>query len=236
MFCAAAIQILRLILPGETPTPLGINVDGEAGTGKSHLIGTLSKSLNEMAEAAGKPMPLVRAAPTGVAAFNINGRTTYTLLKLPVRRTYAPLPVASLTPLQEKFKDVHYLVLDEKSMIGCAHLYWIDQRLRQIYPSRADEPFGGLNILLAGDFYQLPPVGQVPLYQHLRPSINHEIHMGRAAYLAIKQTVVLDQIMRQGGDDPESCAFRLVLKELRDQAVICMWIPAYLLRKLTFYP
>src|SRR5436190_1389201 len=101
-------------------------VDGEAGTGKSHLIGTLSKSLNEMAEAAGKPMPLVRAAPTGVAAFNINGRTTYTLLKLPVRRTYAPLPVASLTSLQEKFKDVHYLVLDEKSMIGCAHLYGID--------------------------------------------------------------------------------------------------------------
>ena len=98
---ADAIQISRLILPGESPTPLRINVDGEAGTGKSHLIAVLSKTLSDMGGRAGKPMALLRAAPTGVAAFNIDGRTTFSLLKLPVQRAFKPLPAASLTSLQE---------------------------------------------------------------------------------------------------------------------------------------
>jgi hypothetical protein len=72
-----------------------------------------------MAEAFDKLiMPLVRATSTGVAAFNINGRTTYSPLKLPGRRSFEPLPLASLTSLQEQFKNVRYLILDEKSMIG----------------------------------------------------------------------------------------------------------------------
>src|SRR5436190_15222690 len=92
---ADAIQISRLILPGESPTPLRINVDGEAGTGKSHLIAVLSKTLSDMGGRADKPMALLRAAPTGVAAFNIDGRTTFSLLKLPVQRAFEPLPAAS---------------------------------------------------------------------------------------------------------------------------------------------
>ena len=136
-------------------------------------------------------------------------------MKLPVRRTYEPLPVASLTPLQEQFKDVHYLVLDERSMIGGTYLYWFDQHLQQIYPSRADELFGGLNILLAGDFYQLPPVGQVPLYQHLTPSSAHEIHMGKAAYFAIVE--ILRVLLGAAFHCSDSCSFitRTALRMLR---------------------
>jgi DNA replication protein DnaC len=107
-----------------------VNIDGEAGTGKSHLIAVLSRALSELAATAGKPSPLVRAAPTGVAAFGINGQTTYNLLKLPVQRPFEDLPPASLTPLQQKFKNIHYLVLDEKSMVGHVHLGCIDRRLR----------------------------------------------------------------------------------------------------------
>jgi len=75
-----------------------------------------------------------------------------------VNRLFEELPAASLTPLQQAFKDIHYLVLDEKSMIGQVYLAWIDCRLRQIYPIRNNDYFGGLNILLVGDFHQLPPV------------------------------------------------------------------------------
>src|SRR5262245_39744803 len=60
--------------------------------------------------------------------------------QIPSYKVDRQLPVASLTPLQEQFKDAHYLVLDEKSMIGWAHLFWIDQRLRRIYPSRSHQP------------------------------------------------------------------------------------------------
>ena len=61
-------------------------------------------------------------APTGVAAFNINSRTIYDLLRLLVNRLFKELLVASLMPLQQAFKDIYYLILDEKSMIGQVHL------------------------------------------------------------------------------------------------------------------
>ena len=204
---------------GLGPPPLRINVDGEAGTGKSHLIAVLSTTLCDMARANGKPSPLARAAPTGVAAFSINGRTTYDLLRLPVNRPFEKLPAASFTSLQQAFKDIHYLILDEKSMIGQVHLAWIDYRLRQIYPARNDIYFGGLNILLVGDFHQLPSVGQAALYSNLSARPSELASHGKGAYEAIDRTAVLDQIMRQGGDDAESSAFRTALAELRSDSV-----------------
>jgi hypothetical protein len=84
---------------GLSPSLLRININGEAGTGKLHLITILSTTLYNIARANSKPIPLARAAPTGVAAFNINGRTTYDLLRLPVNRPFKELPAASLTPL-----------------------------------------------------------------------------------------------------------------------------------------
>jgi hypothetical protein len=62
-------------------------------------------------------MPLAWAAPTSVATFNINGRTIYNLLRLLVNRPFKELPAASLSPLQQAFKDIYYLVLNEKSII-----------------------------------------------------------------------------------------------------------------------
>lgn len=49
-------------------------------------------------------------------------------------------------------------------MIGLRPFSWIDQRCREIFPERRREPFGGLNIVIGGDFFQLPPVMQKPLF------------------------------------------------------------------------
>jgi len=84
---------------GLSPPPLRINVNREAGTGKLYFIAVLSTTLYTMARANSKPSPLARAAPTRVAAFNINGRTIYNLLRLPVNRPFKELPAASLMPL-----------------------------------------------------------------------------------------------------------------------------------------
>jgi hypothetical protein len=84
---------------GLSPSLLRININGEVGTSKLHLITILSTTLYNMARANSKPMLLARAAPTRVAAFNINGRTTYNLLRLPVNRLFKELPTTSLTPL-----------------------------------------------------------------------------------------------------------------------------------------
>src|SRR5271170_6682028 len=103
-------------------------------------------------------------------------------------------------------------------MIGQVHLAWIDRRLRQIYPTRNDY-FGGLNILLVGDFHQLPPVGQAALYSNLPARPSELASHGKGAYEAIDRIAVLDQVMRQGGDDAESSAFRTALAELRSDSV-----------------
>jgi hypothetical protein len=84
---------------GLSPPLLRINVNREAGTGKSHLITILSTTLYNIARANSKPSLLARAAPTGVAVFSINSRTIYNLLRLPVNRPFKKLPAASLTPL-----------------------------------------------------------------------------------------------------------------------------------------
>ncbi|OXV12227.1 hypothetical protein Egran_00012 [Elaphomyces granulatus] len=77
----------RSVLAGENTSQLLINLDGRAGTGKSHVIMLISATLDRMAQSAGidKP-PVVRAAPTGVAAYGISGRTLHSMFRLPVGR------------------------------------------------------------------------------------------------------------------------------------------------------
>ena len=107
---------------GLSPSPLQININGEAGTGKLYLITVLSITLYNIVKANNKPILLAQAAPIRVAAFNINGKTTYNLLRLPVNYLFKELPAASLMPLQQAFKDIHYLIFDKKSMIKQVYL------------------------------------------------------------------------------------------------------------------
>jgi len=207
------------ILRGESPPPLRINVDGFAGTGKSYVITMISAHLQYRAQLAGRGNPIFRAAPTGVAAFNIQGRTLHGLLHLPVKRAFVPLSSTSLFDVQADFKDCQFLIIDEKSMVGLGSLYRIDQRLRQIFPTKQDEWFGGMNVLLFGDFFQLPPVLEKALYQTVDDGASIEYHHGANAYKSFTATVVLTQVMRQQGEDEESCRFRQALSELRNDTV-----------------
>jgi hypothetical protein len=84
---------------GLSPPLLRININREVGTGKLYLIAILSTTLYNIAISNSKPSLLVRATPTRVAAFNINGRTTYKLLRLPVNHPFKELPTTGLTPL-----------------------------------------------------------------------------------------------------------------------------------------
>jgi ATP-dependent DNA helicase PIF1 len=136
-----------------------------------------------------------------------------------VNRPFEELPTASLTPLQQAFKDIHYLVLDEKSIIRQVYLAWIDRRLRQIYPARNNDYFGGLSILLVGDFHQLPPINQAALYSNLPVRPSELASHRKEAYEVIDRTAVLDQVMRQGGNNAKSSAFRTALAELRSNSI-----------------
>jgi hypothetical protein len=59
---------------------------------------------------------------------------------------------------------MHFIIIDEKSMLGLQILAQIDSSLRQIRPRNANKVLAGFHLVLAGDFAQLPPVGIRPLY------------------------------------------------------------------------
>ena len=190
------------------PPPLRMIVSGTAGTGKSYLIHCLRLLLQR---------ELVVAAPTGVAAFNIDGHTLHSLLSLPTRGEFKDLEGERLTKLQQSFSEVKYLIIDEMSMVGRKTFGQVDRRLRQAFPHNVQEVFGGCSCLLFGDFGQLPPVMDLPLYT--TDSRSELSDQGRAAYQTFQQAVVLNQVMRQAGQDPEQVRFRDILLRLRDAKV-----------------
>ena len=140
-----------------------------------------------------------------MAAFNIDGHTLHSLLSLPTRGEFKDLEGERLTKLQQSFKDIKYLIIDEMSMVGRKTLGQVDRRLRQAFLHHATEVFGGCSCLLFGDFGQLPPVMDLPLYTtNSRTELSDQ---GRAAYQSFRHAVILDQVMRQAGEDPEQIKF-----------------------------
>ncbi|KID84375.1 ATP-dependent DNA helicase PIF1, partial [Metarhizium majus ARSEF 297] len=186
-----------------------LHVDGGGGTGKSYLINLLSAHLQ--VATGGRGTPVWRAAPTGVAGNQISGTTLHSLLHLPINKDFRPLSAIDKAQLQKKLKDIQYLIIDEKSMLGLRQLSWIDDRLREAFPHRNEEFFGGLNILLVGDFFQLPPVLQKPLYYD--KEVKGVEIKGRNAYMRFDKSIFLSAVQRQCGDD--QAAFRKALGELR---------------------
>ena len=91
----------------------------------------------------------------------------------------------------------------------------IDKRLREAFPESKNEPFGGRSIILFGDFGQLPPVLDLPMYA---TNISHDINSndGIASYKNFREVYKLDVIQRQSGDCEEQKVFREILLRLRD--------------------
>ena len=197
------------------PEALRINIDGTAGTGKSFLIGAISTELQNLASQENMSSPVMRLAPTGMAAFGIYGMTIHSALSLPVKSLLEPLKSGPLIRLQQQWKDIKLLIIDEKSMVGRTMAGKIDLRLREI---TTDQLMEGIGILLFGDFAQLPPVADAPLYSSKIPKNQLQI-AGKEFYLSFNQSVTLQRIFRQQGDDPVSQQFRDLLLRLRTYSI-----------------
>ena len=133
---------------------------GGARTGKSFLLQTIVEWIRLCcAKQSGCESVLV-AAPTGVAARNVNGYTLHSIFKLPVQHGYEPefheLSPFMLRKMRELFRNIHTIIIDEISMVCCKYFHYIHQRLCSIADNY--ELFGNFNIILFGDFFQLRPV------------------------------------------------------------------------------
>ena len=90
--------------------------------------------------------------------------------------------------------------------------------MRQIFSHKSDQFFDDLNIILFRDFAQLLSVCETPLYSN-ESLKSKDLLAGRNAYYSFNKTVVLNQVMRQQGEDSESVNFRALLSELKEGSV-----------------
>jgi ATP-dependent DNA helicase PIF1 len=123
-----------------------IFVTGGAGTGKSTFIRELRARFPEKQS--------VVLAPTGVAALNAGGQTIHSFCRLPLR----PVMPQDVREVDEKevVEALELLIIDEISMVRADVLDGVDAFLR--VNRKSELPFGGVQVVLVGDLFQLPPV------------------------------------------------------------------------------
>jgi hypothetical protein len=173
---------------------LTVNVDGTAGTGKSFLIWAITTALRELFSDGAITFDLVvHLAPTGVAAFGIHGWTINFGLTIPVKEgtEFNQLGQISLACFQTCWKEIKLLILDEKSMVGRSQVGHMDCRLYQAYPQNADEILGGIPAIFFGDFAQLPPVGDSPMYLDKRSAYCTALHEEGRCVLSLLISLLL---------------------------------------------
>ena len=134
-------------------------VHGGAGTGKSMLIQVMSKWVQHILQQPGDDCDspyIVRAAPTGMAAANIEGSTMHSAFNFNFGYNFIPLSDQKRDMFRKNFKNVQVVIVDEFSMMKSDQLYQLHLRLCEI--KQNDSPFGNAAVVLLGDLMQLKPI------------------------------------------------------------------------------
>ena len=166
-WCKETVVALKY---GRKVKPYRVFVSGPGGVGKSHIIRLIQSDTLKLLKLSGSFEPddviVLLTAPTGVAAFNIGGMTLHSALLLGRNKfsEYQSLSHDRVNTLRLKLSKLKLLIIDEVSMVGCNMLLDIHKRLNEILVQPNNVMFGNVSILAVGDLYQLPPVGQPPLF------------------------------------------------------------------------
>lgn len=123
-------------------------ITGRAGTGKSTLLGYFRTTTKKN---------VVVVAPTGVAALNVKGQTIHGFFKFKIGMTVHDVKKNTSEIDQKMYKKIDMLIIDEISMVRADLFDCIDRFLR-LNGKDSKLPFGGVQIVVIGDLFQLPPV------------------------------------------------------------------------------
>ncbi|PRW56986.1 DNA helicase ATP-dependent [Chlorella sorokiniana] len=140
--------VLELVKAGKS-----VFFTGDAGTGKSFLLNRVIAELrDEYGEDFGSAVGVTAA--TGIAAVQIAGSTLHSCMGCGVARTVDDFQ--RMWKRKAALRALKVLVIDEISMISAEFFHMIEAMCRSI--RGLDAPFGGLQLVLCGDFFQLPPI------------------------------------------------------------------------------
>ncbi len=135
---------------------------GEAGSGKTHTINEYTKYLQS------KKIAFAVTASTGIAATHINGMTIHSWSGIGTARELNEgeiKNIAKTAHVAKRIKKAKVLIIDEISMLDGRTLSLVETVCRAV--RKTSLPFGGMQVILVGDFFQLPPVtkaGETPQY------------------------------------------------------------------------
>ncbi|MES2023402.1 MAG: PIF1 family DEAD/DEAH box helicase [Patescibacteria group bacterium] len=142
---AEALNILK--------TGANVFLTGEPGAGKSYTINSFVEYLRE------RDIEPAITASTGIAATHIGGMTIHSWSGIGIRKKldqYDLDKIASSEYIARRVRRTRVLIIDEISMLTADMLDMIDAVCREV--KQSSEPFGGMQIVLVGDFFQLPPI------------------------------------------------------------------------------
>jgi len=183
-------------------TGANVFLTGEPGSGKTHTINRYVAYLRS------RGVEPALTASTGIAATHIGGMTVHSWCGIGIMAALTPYDldrIASNERIYKRLMKAKVLVIDEVSMLDARTLSMVDAVCRET--RRDNAPFGGLQTVLVGDFFQLPPVA--------RDGRTAEFAFRSSAWAELRPVVCyLSEQYRQ--DDPE---FLSILSAIRSNTV-----------------
>ncbi|QSZ30472.1 hypothetical protein DSL72_000026 [Monilinia vaccinii-corymbosi] len=165
LMCEEAPKSFELTAEQEAVVKMAMSGDnifltGAAGSGKTVTLLQIIEKLKKKLDDKNPNIPKVQvAAPTGLAALPLNGRTTYSFAGWKPDSFKQPLDELLESIKQRTFKALRrlqVLILEEISMVESQFLERLNLLLQTV--KNNEKPFGGIQVIFLGDFYQLPPV------------------------------------------------------------------------------
>lgn len=136
-------------------TGANVFLTGEPGSGKTYTINRYVEYL----EACGIEVAIT--ASTGIAATHIGGLTIHSWSGVGIKKELSAYDIDHITTnerLSRRIRKTSVLIIDEVSMLDARLLTSVDRVCRAV--KQRDEPFGGMQVVLVGDFFQLPPIAR----------------------------------------------------------------------------
>ena len=203
----------------KNPERLSMYLGGMGGTGKSQVI----RALLHFFSLRNEEHQFMVLAPTGTAAALLNGSTYHSALGINDRTESNTAKY--LAQIRTRLEGVEYIFLDEVSMLSCHDMFKISSQLAKAN-NEHEEPFGGMNMIFAGDFAQLQPVKGAALYSGTTgtqllsrmSTKKQEETIGKALWHQITTVVILRENMRQTNQSSSDVKLRIALENMRYKA------------------
>lgn len=158
-------------------TGANVFLTGEPGSGKTHTVNEYVAYLRE------RGIEPAITASTGIAATHIGGMTIHSWSGLGIKTNISKYDldrIASSEYIAKRILRARILIIDEISMLTSKMFSMVDDVCREIRQSR--EPFGGIQVVIVGDFFQLPPITKIEVERSAQATLIKESPGGNFAY------------------------------------------------------